>query len=141
MSSQAPVPNETPRTDETLMTNQALMGDQTLMAHETLMINHSLVENSTVMEKQTPKATDALTANETLAEEIYLYIKDEFNHANDFDIATSVVKEGIIDSMGILTLVSFLERRYRVEIDFEDITPDNFKNIGAIAGFIQKLRK
>ena len=77
--------------------------------------------------------------NDILAEEIFIYIKNEFNYSNDFDIATNIVKEGLVDSMGILTLVSFLERRYHVEIDFEDITPDNFKTVGAIARFIKKL--
>ncbi len=77
--------------------------------------------------------------DEAFAEEIYTYIKNEFNHSDDFDIATNIVKEGLVDSMGILTLVSFLEKRFRVEIAFEDITPDNFRNIGAIARFMKKL--
>ncbi len=76
---------------------------------------------------------------EKLAEEIFIYIKNELNHSNHFDIATNVVKEGLVDSLGILTLVSFLENRYRVEIPFEDITPENFINVGAIARFIKKL--
>ncbi len=82
--------------------------------------------------------TVAIT-DEGLTEEIYIYIKNGFNHSNDFDITTNIVKEGLVDSMGILELVSFLERRYRVEIAFEDITPDNFHNIGAIVQFIKKL--
>ena len=86
-----------------------------------------------------PPARQVVMTNDILAEEIFIYIKNEFNYSNDFDIATNIVKEGLVDSMGILTLVSFLERRYHVEIDFEDITPDNFKTVGAIARFIKKL--
>ncbi len=82
--------------------------------------------------------TVAIT-DEALAEDIYTFIKNELNHSNDFALATNIVKEGLVDSMGILELVSFLEKRYRVEIAFEDITPDNFQNIGAIARFIKKL--
>lgn len=82
--------------------------------------------------------TVAMT-NETLAGEIFIFIKNELNHSNDFDIATNIVKEGLVDSMGILELVSFLERRYRIEIAFEDITPDNFQNVGAIARYVKKL--
>ena len=77
--------------------------------------------------------------SETLSEEIYTYIKNELNNSNDFDMETNIVKDGLIDSTGVLMLVSFLENRYRVEIDFEEITPDNFTNIGAITRFIKKL--
>jgi acyl carrier protein len=77
--------------------------------------------------------------DESLAEEIYLYIKSELNYSNDFNVMTNIVKEGLVDSTGVLMLVSFLENRYRVEIDFEDITQDNFSNVGSIVQFIKKL--
>lgn len=76
---------------------------------------------------------------ENLTMEIYTYIKKEMNHSNDFDMATNIVEEGLIDSMAILTLVQFLEQKYGVVIDFEDINPDNFKDVGVIAKFIKKL--
>lgn len=76
---------------------------------------------------------------ENLTMEIYSYIKKEMNHSNDFDMATHVVEEGLIDSMAILTLVQFLEEKYGVVIDFEDINPDNFRDVGEIAKFIKKL--
>lgn len=76
---------------------------------------------------------------ENLSMEIYSYIKKEMNHSNDFDMATHVVEEGLIDSMAILTLVQFLEEKYGVVIDFEDINPDNFRDVGEIAKFIKKL--
>ncbi len=77
--------------------------------------------------------------DEALTDEIYVYIKKELNHSNDFDISTNIVKKGIVDSLGVLELISFLEKRYRVEIAFEDITQDNFHNIGAIARYVKKL--
>jgi acyl carrier protein len=76
---------------------------------------------------------------ENLTLEIYTYIKKEMNHSNDFDLATNIVEEGLIDSMAILTLVQFLEQEYGVHIDFEDINPDNFRDVHVIAKFIKKL--
>ena len=76
---------------------------------------------------------------ENLTEDIYAYVKKEMNNSNDFDMATNIIEEGLVDSMAILTLVSFLENKYGVEIDFEEINPDNFANVGAIAKFIKKL--
>lgn len=107
-----------------------------VFAKEEVMTNETLAGEVVVTNE--PLA-GVVGANEILAEEIYTYIKNELNHSSDFDSAASIVKEGIVDSMGILTLVSFLEKRYHVEIDFEEITPDNFKNIGAITRFIKKL--
>ncbi len=77
--------------------------------------------------------------DEALIDEIYVYIKKELNHSNDFDISTNVVKKGLVDSLGVLELISFLEKRYRVEIAFEDINHDNFQNVGAIARYVKKL--
>jgi len=76
---------------------------------------------------------------EELTKEIYIYVKKEMNNSNDFDMDTKIVEEGIVDSMAILTLVSFLEGKYGVEINFEEITPDNFETVGAIAKFMKKL--
>ncbi len=77
--------------------------------------------------------------HEALADEIYIYIKRELNNSNDFDISTNIVQKGLVDSMGVLELISFLEKRYRVEIAFEDITQDNFQNVGAIARYVKTL--
>ena len=112
------------------MTDEVFAKEE-VMTHETLA--------GEVVVTQESLAGEVVVPNEILAEEIYIYIKNELNHSNDFDSAASIVKEGIVDSMGILILVSFLEKRYHVEIDFEEITPDNFKNVGAITRFIKKL--
>jgi acyl carrier protein len=76
---------------------------------------------------------------ENFTGDIYAHIKKEMNNSNDFDIATNILDEGIVDSMGIMSLVSFLEGKYGVEIDFEEITPDNFSTVGAITKLIKKL--
>jgi len=76
---------------------------------------------------------------ENLTTEIYTHIKKEMNNSYDFDMGTNIVEEGIVDSMAILALVTFLEGKYGVEIDFEEITPDNFATVDAIAKFIKKL--
>lgn len=39
----------------------------------------------------------------------------------------------VLDSMGIFKLVSFLESEYRIEIEDEELVPQNFATIGAVA--------
>lgn len=47
----------------------------------------------------------------------------------------------IIDSMGILQLVAFIEEKYGIEVGDEDIVPENFKTLQCMAEFIQKKKK
>lgn len=49
------------------------------------------------------------------------------------DLATEpLVESGIIDSLGIMKLVQFLEQRYQLKIGDQDLVPDNFENLDAI---------
>jgi acyl carrier protein len=47
---------------------------------------------------------------------------------------------GVIDSHGLLQLVTFLRERYRVELADEALTPENFQTIAAIDAFVQRER-
>ena len=50
----------------------------------------------------------------------------------------SLLESGTIDSMGVLQLVAFLETTYGIKIDDDDLMPDNFDTIAAIASFIER---
>jgi acyl carrier protein len=43
----------------------------------------------------------------------------------------------VIDSLGMLKLVSSIEEEFDVEIDDDDIVPDNWKTIRRIAGLVE----
>jgi acyl carrier protein len=44
----------------------------------------------------------------------------------------------LIDSLGITELVTFLESTYGIKVADEDLTPDNFRSIDAIAAFVAR---
>jgi acyl carrier protein len=44
----------------------------------------------------------------------------------------------LIDSLGITELVTFLEGRYGIQVADEDLTPENFKSVDAIAAFVTR---
>jgi acyl carrier protein len=48
----------------------------------------------------------------------------------------SLVDRGVVDSLGIFQLVSFLEEAFRVRIADEEITQDNFRTIDSIDAFV-----
>ena len=48
-----------------------------------------------------------------------------------------LLESGIIDSLGVLDVVGFLEQTFSIKIDDEDLTPDNFGNIKSMVSFVQ----
>lgn len=44
---------------------------------------------------------------------------------------------GLVDSQGILELVSFIERQFATTVEDDELMPQNFQSIGCIAAFIR----
>ena len=47
-----------------------------------------------------------------------------------------LLDSGIIDSMGIIQLVSFLESEFNIEVDDEEILPEHFETMAGITAFV-----
>jgi acyl carrier protein len=56
--------------------------------------------------------------------------------AEALDDDASFMDEGLIDSTGILELVSHLEESYGIEILEEELTPDNLDSVNRITAFL-----
>ena len=52
---------------------------------------------------------------------------------------TPLLETGVIDSLGVLDLVSFIEKGFNIHIADDDLTPENFSTIRSISQLI--LRK
>lgn len=82
-----------------------------------------------------------------LKTQIKEFIIENFLFGNDdgLDDDTSFLEEGIIDSTGVLELISFLEEEFFIKVDDEELIPENLDSINNIAGFleikIQKIKK
>lgn len=50
----------------------------------------------------------------------------------------SFLEEGIIDSTGILELVSYLEETYAIEITEEELIPENLDSLNRIAAYLSR---
>lgn len=53
---------------------------------------------------------------------------------------TLIFDEGIFDSLGFLSLISFLNDEYGIEILNEELKEENFESINAISAFITRKR-
>ena len=48
-----------------------------------------------------------------------------------------LLENGIVDSMGVLELVEFLEQGFQLSISDEELLPENFESIERLALFVQ----
>jgi acyl carrier protein len=62
-----------------------------------------------------------------------LYSPDGFAYADD----ASFLKEGIIDSLGVVELVAFLQTRFGIKVEQQEVTPDNFDSVVKLAAFVR----
>ena len=53
----------------------------------------------------------------------------------------SLLESGILDSFGIMTLLAFIEKTYRVSIPVEQLEPVNFESVSAISGLIDRMKR
>lgn len=48
---------------------------------------------------------------------------------------------GMVDSMGLMRLVAFLEEEFDIEIDDTEITEDNFGTVADIARLVERVKQ
>ncbi len=48
----------------------------------------------------------------------------------------SFLDEGIVDSMNVLELVTFVEDTYGIKVDDQDIVPDHFDSVSKLAAYV-----
>ncbi len=76
-----------------------------------------------------------------LKSEIKNFIIDSFLYGQDgntLDDDVSFLRNGIIDSTGVLELVSFVQEKYGIPVTDEELLPENFDSLNKLACFITK---
>ncbi|TWU04993.1 acyl carrier protein [Stieleria varia] len=67
------------------------------------------------------------------------YIKTEFlqeDSTDEIDADTDLLISGLLDSLGVMRLVSFIEKQFAISIPPQDVTIDHFMNARTIAAYI-----
>ena len=74
---------------------------------------------------------------------IRAFIVENFLFGNDEGLKdeTSFLEEGIIDSTGVLELVTFLEEDFEITIDDEELIPENLDSIDNVTAYLEKNYK
>ncbi len=76
---------------------------------------------------------------EKIKTKIRSFIIDNFLFGDDNGLKeeTSFLDEGIIDSTGVLELVTFLEDEFEIEVEDEELIPENLDSINNIAVYLE----
>ncbi len=74
-------------------------------------------------------------------EQIKQYIAENFlfsSNGFDMDDDESFLEAGVVDSLGVVELVTFVEETYNFEVPDDDIVPDNFDSVDNLAAYISR---
>lgn len=59
----------------------------------------------------------------------------------DFSKETSLIDDGVLDSFDIISIVGELNSEFEIEINVEDLLPENFNSMEAMYELITKLKE
>ena len=70
------------------------------------------------------------------------FVQDNFLFGQEptFSDGDSFLEQGIIDSTGVLELVTFLESEYGITVEDEELVPENLDSIENLVRFIDAKR-
>jgi acyl carrier protein len=61
-----------------------------------------------------------------------------FSEQFDYDDKASFLEERIVDSLGVIELVGFVEQQFGVAVDDQELTPENFDSVQRIADYLSR---
>lgn len=73
----------------------------------------------------TPEIRDYISRN-------FLFSDKGFQYSDD----ASFLEEGIIDSLGIIELVAFVEKKFGISVADHELLPSNFDSVSKLSSFI-----
>ena len=77
----------------------------------------------------------------TVPDRVRQFIVDNFYvEASRVGADTSLITEGIVDSTGMLELIAFIEREYKIRVEDKETIPANLETLSRIDGFIARKR-
>ncbi len=78
----------------------------------------------------------------TIGTELTQFIQRELvgdDQALVVDPETRLIDGGLIDSMGLMQIIGFIEERTGIRISDEEVLPENFETVGSMEQLIARL--
>ena len=88
-----------------------------------------------------PAATP-MSHERSIEDEIRQFLADNFPLSANGPLAgtDSLLETGVIDSVGVLELIQFVESTYEIEIPDAEVLPENLDSIDAITRYVSSKR-
>ena len=71
-----------------------------------------------------------------ISERIKKFLVKQFPATKSVGNEDPLLKNGLIDSLGILEVVTFLESEFGIVVADEELLPENFESIGSLSKFV-----
>jgi acyl carrier protein len=84
-----------------------------------------------------------MSHDQAIEAEVRQFLADNFPlSAEGLSLAgsDSLLETGVIDSVGVLELIEFVESRYEIEIPDSEVLPENLDSIDAITRYVSSKR-
>ena len=76
--------------------------------------------------------------SQIIAERIRKFLVTQFPATKNVDNEDPLLKNGLIDSLGILEVVTFLEKEFGITVSDEELLPENFESNRSLSNFVQR---
>lgn len=80
----------------------------------------------------------ATISEEKISSKIIDYMSETFPRVDSATLSpgTDLIEEGIVDSFGLIEIVSFIQREFNITVNDDDILPENFITVEAMTNYI-----
>jgi acyl carrier protein len=71
------------------------------------------------------------------------YVKEDLarGRVSNLKADDDLLSAGILDSLGILQMVAFIEKQFGIQVPDEDVVLDNFCSIDALSNYLDSLEQ
>lgn len=71
--------------------------------------------------------------------DLIAYLRNDLNIEDDLDSGTELFSSGILDSVSMVSLITFIEERTGSTVQPGDVTLENFDTVERISGYVATL--
>lgn len=80
----------------------------------------------------------------SIEDKIRAYILENFLFTDDqseLSNSDSFLEKGIVDSTGILEIVTFIEDEFKIKVDDDEMVPENLDSVNCIVNFLDSKKQ
>jgi len=81
---------------------------------------------------------------EEIERELRQYVIDNLLYGENSDALSnndSFLEKGLFDSMGIVTLVGYVQKKYKITVPHCEVIPENWDSVSRLAGYVRRKTK